>query len=93
MSQTSRILHSSPIQDTDTAHTVLMTALASCSHLHQTQAFKALNYLKEQRDRRTRILGLVQEALSQLRVDMKYLFYDLDCTRRERDAALERLGK
>jgi hypothetical protein len=28
---------------------------------------------------------LVQEALSQLRLDMKYLVFDLEATRRERD--------
>jgi hypothetical protein len=36
--------------------------------------------------RRRRILSLVQEALSQLRLDMKYLVFDLEATRRERDA-------
>ncbi|XZE52635.1 transcriptional regulator [Planctomycetaceae bacterium SH139] len=35
--------------------------------------------------RRRRILNLVQEALSQLRLDMKYLVFDLEATRRERD--------
>jgi hypothetical protein len=35
--------------------------------------------------RRQRILALVQEALSQLRLDMKYLLFDLEATRRERD--------
>jgi hypothetical protein len=35
--------------------------------------------------RRRRILALVQEALSQLRLDVKYLMFDLDATRRERD--------
>jgi hypothetical protein len=35
--------------------------------------------------RRRRILELVQEALSQLRLDMKYLVFDLEATRRERD--------
>jgi hypothetical protein len=35
--------------------------------------------------RRRRILNLVQDALSQLRVDMKYLMFDLEATRRERD--------
>jgi hypothetical protein len=36
--------------------------------------------------RRRRILNLVQDALSQLRLDMKYLVFDLEATRRERDA-------
>lgn len=35
--------------------------------------------------RRRRILSLVQEALSQLRLDVKYLLFDLDATRQERD--------
>lgn len=36
--------------------------------------------------RRRRILALVQDALGQLRLDMKYLVFDLEATRRERDA-------
>ena len=39
----------------------------------------------ESTKRRRRILNLVQEALSQLRLDMKYLMFDLEATRRERD--------
>jgi hypothetical protein len=35
--------------------------------------------------RRKRILELVQDALTQLRLDMKYITFDLECTRRERD--------
>ncbi len=41
--------------------------------------------------RRHRILNLVQDALSQLRLDMKYLMFDLEATRRERDAYRQRL--
>lgn len=41
--------------------------------------------------RRRRILNLVQEALSQLRLDMKYLVFDLEATRRERDELRRRL--
>ncbi|MCL6501157.1 MAG: transcriptional regulator [Pirellulales bacterium] len=41
--------------------------------------------------RRRRILNLVQEALGQLRLDMKYLIFDLEATRRERDELLRRL--
>ena len=39
----------------------------------------------ENTKRRRRILSLVQDALSQLRLDMKYLAFDLEATRRERD--------
>jgi hypothetical protein len=35
--------------------------------------------------RRRRILNLVQEALSQLRLDVKYLMFDLEITKEERD--------
>ena len=45
-----------------------------------------LNRVVEGTKRRRRILTLVQEALSQLRLDMKYLVFDLEATRRERDA-------
>ena len=41
--------------------------------------------------RRRRILALVQEALSQLRLDIKYLMFDLEVTRRERDELREGL--
>ena len=37
-------------------------------------------------ERRRRILDLVQESLSQLRLDIKYLMFDLEVTRGERDA-------
>jgi len=43
---------------------------------------------REHHNRRTRIIELVQEALQQLRLDTKYLVFDLECTRRERDAAM-----
>jgi len=41
--------------------------------------------------RRRRILALVQEALSQLRLDIKYLMFDLDMTRKERDELRKQL--
>jgi hypothetical protein len=39
----------------------------------------------ESTKRRQRILALVQDALGQLRLDMKYLLFDLEATRQERD--------
>ena len=42
-------------------------------------------------NRRRRILNLVQDALSQLRLDMKYLAFDLEATRRERDDFRQKL--
>jgi hypothetical protein len=51
----------------------------------------ALQRVVECSTRRRRILNLVQEALSQLRLDMKYLIFDLEATRRERDQYREML--
>jgi hypothetical protein len=44
-----------------------------------------LSRVVESTKRRRRIMNLVQDALSQLRLDMKYLLFDLEATRRERD--------
>jgi hypothetical protein len=44
-----------------------------------------LNRVLDNAKRRRRILSLVQDALGQLRLDMKYLTFDLEATRRERD--------
>ena len=47
--------------------------------------------VKEADSRRQGILKLVQEGLLQLRLDMKYLIFDLEATRRERDQAIAEL--
>ncbi|HIK96349.1 MAG TPA: transcriptional regulator [Planctomycetes bacterium] len=49
------------------------------------------NRVTESALRRRRILGLVQEALSQLRLDVKYLMFDLEVTCRERDELQARI--
>lgn len=36
--------------------------------------------------RRRETLSLIQQAIAQVRLDMKYLVFDLEATRRERDA-------
>ena len=59
------------------------------SDQHQ-QIQNAFHRVSEAVSRRRRILGLVQEALSQLRLDVKYLMFDLEVTRRERDELQER---
>lgn len=50
------------------------------------QILPVLDRVLESTKRRRRILTLVQDALGQLRLDMKYLMFDLEATRRERDA-------
>ena len=60
--------------------------IAALPQEHRTELETALVRVVESTKRRRRILQLVQEALSQLRLDMKYLVFDLEATRRERDA-------
>ena len=58
----------------------------------QQQALnRAYEQVVESVRRRRRILALVQEGLSQLRLDIKYLMFDLEATRAERDALREQL--
>lgn len=57
------------------------------------KAHVALNQVKETATRRTRILGLLPEVVAQLRLDVKYLIFDLEATRRERDAIKEKYEK
>ena len=42
--------------------------------------------VSESVNRRRKILQMVQESIGQLRLDMKYLVFDLEATRRERDS-------
>ncbi len=59
---------------------------------YRTPIEPVLERVIESTRRRRRILTLVQEALSQLRLDMKYLVFDLEATRRERDAYRQKSG-
>jgi hypothetical protein len=59
---------------------------------HRIRLLPSLRRVTESSVRRKRILNLVQEALGQLRLDMKYLVFDLEATRRERDELQERLN-
>jgi hypothetical protein len=69
----------------------LVLAVQSLSPEHSGEVAAALERVVESTKRRRRILNLVQDALSQLRLDMKYLMFDLEATRRERDEYLAKL--
>jgi hypothetical protein len=64
----------------------LIAAVQKLPEKHRADLEQPLNRVVEYTRRRRRILNLIQEALSQLRMDMKYLMFDLEATRRERDA-------
>ena len=57
----------------------------------QAALHRAYEQVVESVLRRRRILNLVQEGLSQLRLDIKYLMFDLEATRAERDALRQQL--
>jgi hypothetical protein len=63
----------------------LAAATASLPDKHRETIEPLFASVVDSTRRRRRILTLVQEALSQLRLDMKYLVFDLGATRRERD--------
>lgn len=68
-------------------------AIDSLPQRYRDVVAPALTRVVECSTRRRRILTLVQEALSQLRLDMKYLIFDLEATRRERDEYKEQLDQ
>ena len=63
----------------------LATAISRLPVEQRKQVEPMFQRVVESTCRRRRILNLVQEALSQLRLDMKYLLFDLEATRRERN--------
>jgi hypothetical protein len=64
----------------------LAAAVSQLPAEHRSRLEPLMSRVVDSTKRRRRILNLVQEALSQLRLDMKYLVFDLEATRRERDA-------
>lgn len=63
----------------------LVAAISTLPAEHRLSLAPLLDKVVESTRRRRRILNLVQDALGQLRLDMKYLIFDLEATRRERD--------
>ncbi len=63
----------------------LVDALRALPEPHRLVIDPIIGRVIEGIKRRRQILTLVQDALSQLRLDMKYLIFDLEATRRERD--------
>ncbi len=64
----------------------LVEAIQALPNEHRESISPELDRVVEGSKRRREVLLLVQEALAQLRLDMKYLMFDLEATRRERDA-------
>lgn len=71
----------------------LVTAISSLPAEHRLSLAPLVDRVVESTRRRRRILNLVQDALGQLRLDMKYLIFDLEATRRERDTLRAQLDE
>jgi hypothetical protein len=69
----------------------LASAIQALPAEFSRELIPALERVVESTKRRRRILNMVQDALSQLRLDMKYLMFDVEATRRERDEYHARL--
>jgi len=70
----------------------LNEAVAALPAEHRENLQPLVSRVNDSIKRRRRILVLVQDALSQLRLDMKYLMFDLEATRRERDEFQQKLN-
>ena len=69
----------------------LVDAIAQLPLEYRLRVEPMVNRVLDNAKRRRRILSLVQDALGQLRLDMKYLTFDLEATRRERDDYRQKL--
>jgi hypothetical protein len=52
-----------------------------------------LEQILESHQRRQQLIGEAMDSLAELRVQMKYLIFDLEATRRENDELRRRLGE
>jgi hypothetical protein len=90
MTNASRIVKA-PVEDLPTDLTELASLLNQLPAEYRQRIDPVLHRVVESTKRRRRILSLVQDALGQLRLDMKYLMFDLEATRRERDDYRQKL--
>ena len=75
---------------TGTAHEVhelseLLRLVDDLPAEYRPDLYKVLDRLAACLERRQMMLGYVQESLNQMSLDLKYLIFDLEATRRERD--------
>lgn len=93
MTQASRIVKAADAEALPVDLVELGTALAALPVEHRQKIEPLFGRVLESTKRRRRILSLVQDALGQLRLDMKYLMFDLEATRRERDQYKQQLDE
>ncbi len=59
----------------------------------QASLYPSLERLSSTLNHREKLLGLIKLALNDLRLDVNYLIFDLEATRRERDEYKQQLDK
>jgi hypothetical protein len=84
MANTHRVTNA-PVEELPADLLKLAAAIHALPNEFSRELVPALERVVESTKRRRRILNMVQDALSQLRLDMKYLMFDVEATRRERD--------
>lgn len=93
MSDHNQVLKTTTTDDVPREVLDLAEAIHNLPLEHRQAIEPMLSRVIDSNRRRRRILMLVQDALSQLRLDMKYLAFDLEATRRERDDYRRKLGE
>jgi hypothetical protein len=66
-------------------------ALLNCHPADRAVLIDAIKRVETNNNRRFKILYILRESIAQLRLDVSYLIFDLEATRRERDAARAKL--
>ena len=66
----------------------LIAKVAQLPDEHRRHLMKEMDDITESTMRRRRVIKLIQESLGDIKLNMKYLMFDLTATRRERDKAL-----
>ena len=81
------------VNDTPSELVDLQKAIETLPPAQRLSIQPAFQRVVESTNRRRKILQLVQDSIGQLRLDMKYLVFDLEATRRERDAYQQQIAE
>ena len=73
--------------------TVLLGLTDALPPEYRPDFYAVLDRLADCLERRQRMLGYVQDSLNQMSLDLKYLVFDLEVTRRERDQYRDMLDR
>ncbi|MDR1924466.1 MAG: hypothetical protein LBQ66_08825 [Planctomycetaceae bacterium] len=78
----------STMQEVDTI-AQLLSLVEGLPESYRVEFYSVIGKIVDGMERRQIILGKLHESLSQMSLDLKYLVFDLEATRRERDECLK----